>query len=70
MAGVGLGMSGPNLLNHQNPASYAAIDSLTMIFDIGASFNTAHMTYNGSSVNPQNTTLDYVQAGFRLFKGL
>lgn len=70
MAGVAQGMRGNAIINWQNPASYAAFDSLTMLFDIGASFSTASMSYNGSTVKPQNTTLDYVQAGFRLFKNI
>ena len=70
MAGAGLAISGKDVLNRQNPASYAKIDSLTLLFDIGASFTTAHMSMNGKSVNPQNTTVDYVQAGFRLFKNI
>ncbi len=70
MGGLSQSLNGKAVINRQNPASYAAIDSLTLLFDIGASFSTAHMSYNGSSVNPQNTTLDYVQAAFRLFKNV
>ena len=70
MGGLSLGLSGSDIINWQNPASYAAIDSLTLLFDIGASFTTAHMSYNGSSVNPQNTTLDYAQAAFRIFRNV
>lgn len=70
MAGAGLGMRGSHLLNSHNPASYSAIDSLTFLFDIGATLSTAHMSYNGTSVNPQNSSLDYVTAGFRIIPTL
>lgn len=68
MGGLSLGMRNSAILNVQNPASYSAIDSLTLLFDIGATLTTARMSYNGSSVHPQNTRLDYVNAAFRLFK--
>ena len=70
MSGLSQGMRGLTMINHQNPASYAVVDSLTFLFDIGASFTTAHMSYNGSSVNPQNSTLDYVQAAFHIMKNV
>lgn len=70
MSGLSQGMRGLTVVNWQNPASYAAVDSLTLLFDIGASFTTAHMTYNGSSVNPQNSLLDYVQAAFHIMKNV
>jgi len=70
MGGLSQGMRGLTVVNWQNPASYAAVDSLTLLFDIGASFTTAHMTYNGSSVNPQNSMLDYVQAAFHIMKNV
>ena len=70
MAGAGLGMRGAHILNSRNPASYSAIDSLTFLFDIGASLSTANMSYNGTSVNPQSSTLNYVTAGFRIIPSL
>ena len=68
MGGVSLGMRGNGIINRMNPAAYSAIDSLTLLFDIGATLSTAHMSYNGTSVNPQNSRLDHVDAAFRLFK--
>ena len=37
MGGVGLGLRQGNIINTLNPASYSAIDSLTMLFDMGVS---------------------------------
>lgn len=36
MGGIGYGMTGGRQINAMNPASYAAIDSLTFLWDIGA----------------------------------
>ena len=37
MNGLGIGLRGGTMVNSLNPASYSAIDSLTMIFDMGLS---------------------------------
>lgn len=70
MSGVAQGMRHGEHVNAQNPASYAAIDSLTFIFDAGMGIQRGHMKANGSSVNAFNASLEYVTAGFRLRKGL
>ncbi len=70
MAGAGLGMRGPHILNSRNPASYAVIDSLTFLFDIGLSMSNTNMNCNGTSTSAQNSTLDYVTAGFRIIPTL
>ena len=36
MGGVGFAMNNGRQINAMNPASYAAIDSLTFLFDLGA----------------------------------
>ncbi len=36
MGGVGYAMNSGRQINVMNPASYAAIDSLTFLFDLGA----------------------------------
>ena len=70
MGGVALGFKGKDLLNYSNPASYAAIDSITFLFDIGISLQNGYFKENGKSVNALNSTLDYIQTGFRLKKNL
>jgi len=66
MAGVGLGMRFGNRLNFSNPASYSAIDSLTFLLDVGMRVSSGHMKNSTSSINVLNTSLDYVNCGFRL----
>ena len=70
MAGVAQGFRSPIQINAQNPASYSAIDSLTFIFDAGMGMQRGHFAGNNSSTNAFNATLEYVNAGFRLAKGL
>ena len=70
MGGVGVAMPSGDKLNTMNPASYAYIDSLSFIFDIGMSANFGHMSTPQNSKNVNNATLDYVVAGFRLCKDL
>ena len=66
MAGLGLGMRHNEQVNYKNPASYSAIDSLTFLFDIGASLQYAHFESGNSSKNLNNSTVDYITAAFRL----
>lgn len=70
MSGLGIGFREGNRINMQNPASYSAIDSLSFIFDIGMSLQNANFKSGENSVNAHNTTLDYVNAAFRLRPGL
>ncbi len=70
MGGVGIGARNRSILNYQNPASYSAIDSITFIFDAGISLQTGRWSENGKHANALNSTLDYVQAGFRLRRNL
>lgn len=66
MNGLGLGFHEHNQVNVLNPASYAYIDSLSFIFDIGASGQITNFKENGRKLNANNAALDYVTAGFRL----
>ncbi len=70
MSGVSLGFRDGNRINVQNPASYSAIDSLSFIFDVGITLQNTNFKSGGNSVNAHNTTLDYINAGFRLCQGL
>ncbi len=70
MGGVGIGMKAGNRINAQNPASLGAIDSLTFLFDVGMSVQQVRMDGKAMSLKTNNTTLDYVQAAFRLRPGL
>lgn len=70
MAGLAYGMNDAKQLNFKNPASYASIDSLTMIFDVGFSLQKANLEQGGVKKNANNSSIDYVMAGFRLAPNL
>lgn len=66
MAGVGFGTSRGNEVNPLNPASYAQIDSLSFIFDIGGSLQQSIYKSGGARINATTATLDYATAGFKV----
>lgn len=70
MNGVGLGFREGNQVNFLNPASYASMDSLTFIFDVGASGQITSFEENGKRINANNANFEYAIAGFRAFKHL
>ncbi len=70
MGGVAQGMAGGQIVNMLNPASYASIDSLTFIFDVGMGMQYGHFQQGEVTTNARNTNLEYVNAGFRLAKHL
>ena len=70
MAGVAQGIQSGQKVNMLNPASYAAIDSLSFIFDAGMGLGFGHFKQGNSSANVRNTSLEHINAGFRLAKGL
>lgn len=69
MNGLALGMRG-NHVNAMNPASYSAVDSLTMLFDLGMSGQVTNFKENGASINAYNADFEYAVAAFRLMPGL
>ncbi|MCM1107715.1 MAG: hypothetical protein NC388_01535 [Clostridium sp.] len=70
MSGLSQGLQQGNMLNIQNPASYAAIDSLSFIFDVGMALQGGRFKQGGTTLNAYNTSLEYVNAGFRINRGL
>ncbi len=70
MGGVGVALPSGSKLNTLNPASYAYLDSLTFILDVGMSGNFGRMTMGSNSINVNNAGFDYLAAGFRLRKNL
>ncbi len=67
---MGLGFREGNQVNFLNPASYASMDSLTFIFDVGASGQITSFEENGKRINANNANFEYAIAGFRAFKHL
>lgn len=70
MGGVGVALPSGNKLNITNPASYAYLDSLSFILDVGMSGNFGRMTMGNGSKNVNSASFDYLVAGFRLRKNL
>ena len=68
MNGLGLGFHEHNQINFSNPASYAALDSLTFIFDAGVSGQISNFKEGGNRKNAHNADFEYVVAGFRACK--
>lgn len=66
MGGTGLAMRGGTMVNTLNPASYSAIDSLTMLFDAGVSGQLTNFKENGRSINASSAHFDYVTGLFRM----
>ena len=70
MNGVGIGMQTGNQVNALNPASYAGVDSLTMLFDMGLSGQLTNFKEGGTRVNAKNADFDYAVGSFRAFRNL
>ena len=72
MGGVGYAMNGGRQINVMNPASYAAIDSLTFLWDVGLdlSFLTSKEFDNGTTrkANSIGGGLDYITMQFPITK--
>lgn len=68
MNGLGLGSREHDQINFLNPASYSSIDSLTFIFDVGASGQLTNFKEGNTKVNARNADFEYAVAGFRAFK--
>lgn len=60
MGGVGYAMRSSGKINVKNPASYAAIDSMTFLFDIGANVGAVHNSEAGLRDKRTLGGLDYV----------
>ena len=70
MGGAGVGVRIGNRINTINPASYSAIDSLSLILDVGMSGSFGRMTQGATKVGVNNASLDYVHVGMHIAKRL
>lgn len=70
MNGVGYALQCGNQVNTLNPASYAGVDSLTMLFDMGLSGQTTNFKEGGVSRNASMAAFEYVAASFRAWKNV
>lgn len=60
MGGIGYALRSSRQINVKNPASYAAIDTMTFLFDIGADVGSVHASQEGLGANKTLGGLDYV----------
>lgn len=66
MGGVANAMFGSGMINAENPASYAKIDSLAFLFDAGFYFKTSTFSTASLSERASNASFDYVSMAFGL----
>lgn len=70
MGGTGIGLQNNSQINLLNPASYAAVDTLTFLLDVGMSLHNTNFAEGGVKMNARNTTFDYLAMQFRLMPKL
>lgn len=70
MGGLGFGLRAGTYANTLNPASYSAVDSLTMLFDVGASGQISNFKEGNIKRNANNADFEYAVATFRLRKAV
>ena len=68
MGGIGYAMQSGRQINVMNPASYASIDSLTFLWDMGANMNMQWSQDNTGKTHGYGGGLDYVTMEFPLSK--
>ena len=70
MGGTGIGVHHNNQINMLNPASYAAVDTLTFLLDVGMSLSNTNLSEGGVKMNARSSTFDYIAMQFRLMPRL
>ena len=65
MGGIGYGLRNNTMVNTMNPASYTAVDSITMMMDIGVSLTNSNYNEGGWKTNAKNSSFDYAVLQFR-----
>ena len=70
MGGVGYAMKGGRIVNVMNPASYANVDSLTFLWDVGVDLTNLWSKENGKTGYNFGGGLDYLTGHFKVAKGL
>ena len=68
MGGIAFGLRDGSQINPLNPASYTAIDSLTFLFEGGASLQNSNISDGSVKLNVKNSSFDYIAMQFRLHR--
>ena len=66
MGGVANAMGDKNMINVANPASYAMIDTMAFLFDVGMYFKSSTFSTTTLSEKASNAAFDYCAMGFSL----
>ncbi len=66
MGGLSMGLRGGTMVNMLNPASYSAVDSLSMIFDMGVGGQITSFKEGGKKINRNSAGFEYASALFRV----
>lgn len=70
MGGLGYGLRSHKYINIVNPASFSEADTLTMLFEAGASLQNANFKEGDKRINAKNASLEYIAMQFRIRKNL
>ncbi|QZT36470.1 hypothetical protein K5X82_14575 [Halosquirtibacter xylanolyticus] len=70
MGGTAIGMRFRDQINPANPASYTARDSMSMVFEMGASGKQTRFASNGAVNNTNDSNFDYIALSFRIQNGI
>jgi len=70
MGGVGYAMKGGRIINVMNPSSYANVDSLTFLWDVGIELSNLWSKENGKKGYNFGGGLDYLTGHFKITKGM
>lgn len=70
MGGVGIGMNDNKVINIQNPAAYAATDSLSFLLETAAILNAGLFDDNGRARRTILGTIDYLAVQFPVYRNL
>lgn len=70
MGGIGYGLKNKTIINPMNPASYANVDSLTFMFELGLNGRYSYLKENTAKSSGINGNLEYLALQFRLLPNL
>ncbi|NDV58662.1 hypothetical protein [Bacteroides sp. 519] len=70
MGGAGYAVRDGLQMNLLNPASYSAVDSLTLLFEGSFTLQNTNFSNGTSKINAKNSSFDYVTMQLRLFRNL
>ena len=68
MGGIGIGLRSSKQINPMNPASYSSIDSMTFLFDFGATFQMSSYKEGSTKQNDLNGNVEYAAMQFPISK--